>query len=343
MSITCQETNTITGSNSVMCGKLIRISDIRPESGTIDIFIEGQITPQVGDNTFTLGNEQVRLQLVSKDVSRGIAIVTITISTINNSSSTHHLDFYVKPHSWYSHGGAVDEITRMLNNITGAIVNPLSTLTGWEYVSTEIVPDSQNNRVIVRINLNELADMSAGIRSMAVPIAPIVITPIGIAIAIVILGVGTIMGWSIIKAVQYVTGETYTGEQVGEMMNAIIDNAKTDCQSNFAGDPSGYANCVKSNTTAVTKAGGDFFKDPTITQAGINAEAKIDNCLAQYEAGQITAEQLKICTDSASDDAKKKITAQTKDSGGIGLGTIAVGVVGVGLIYYTLTRKKEST
>ncbi len=343
MAIICQQTVTISGSNSTVCGKLIRISNIQdwPNYNRIDIYLIDRELLGIGDYTFTLGNEQIRIQLVSKNASAGTAVITLTISDESNFSSTHRLDFYIKPHSWYSHGGAVDAITAKLGDITGALVNPLSSLTGWEYVSTEIVSDPANNRIIVRINLNDLSAMSTGIRPMAIQFAPIVITPIGIALAIVILYVGHYIGWGVTSVVQYITGETYTGKQVGEHDVEIIERAKQSCAQQFPDDAGGYANCVSANTVAVTGASGDFFDDPTITQAGNDAAARIDSCIAQFNAGQISADQLRTCTNMAANGAKGTITTQTKDLGGLDIGTYLTIAAGLGFTYYVLTRHPE--
>ncbi len=82
MVIICQETATISGSNSIICGKTIRISNIQDwiNYNKIDVYLIDRELLGIGDYTFTLGTEQIRVQLVSKNVSAGTAVVTLTIS-----------------------------------------------------------------------------------------------------------------------------------------------------------------------------------------------------------------------------------------------------------------------
>jgi len=346
MAIICQNIGTISGSYSLLCGKLIRIYDIRRFYGTIDVLIEGQVSPQVSSagNSFTVGNERYTIALISKDVAAGTAVVQLTIADAYTPpppvvESTHQLEFYVKPHSWYNVGGAADDITLKLSAVTGAIINGMSDagITNWQYVSTEILADDQNNRIIIRVNLNELSGM--GYMGYDVQSMPIVFTPgiiIAIALGVVIIGIGIVVGWALIKAVQQILGETFTGKQVGEHDNAILDNMKKNCKANFPNNPVGYSNCVKSGAQSVGSAAGDFFNDPTISKAGDDAALKIDSCIEKYNTGQISAVQLVECSDTAVDDTKKTITDQTKDKDG---GSGALLLLGVGLAALYIVSK----
>lgn len=337
MAIICQQTGTIGGSNSLLCNKLIRIYDIRAWYDTIDVLIEGQISPQVSTvgNSFTIGNERYTINLLSKNVAAGTAVVQLTIADVYTPppavESTHRLEFYIKPHSWYSVGGAADDITLKLSSITGTIINIMSDagLTNWQYVSTEILTDTQSNKVTIRVNLNELSSMGYDMQSM-----PIVFTPgiiIAIALGVVIIGIGTIVGWAIVKGVQQLLGDSFTGKQVGEHDKAILENIKTNCKTNFPNNPVGYANCTKSGAQSVSEASGDFFDDPTITEAGDTAAANIDTCIEKYNSGLISAAQLVACSDKAVDDTSGKIIDQTKDKDSGGGVLILLGAALVGL------------
>ncbi len=81
MTIICQLTDTISSVSKLMCNKLVRIYDIRPLYDTIDVLIEGMIFPQVGKNSAQVGSEIWTLQLISKNVSAGTAVLKLTIST----------------------------------------------------------------------------------------------------------------------------------------------------------------------------------------------------------------------------------------------------------------------
>lgn len=348
MTIICQDIGTISGSYSLLCGKLIKIYDIRSGYETIDIMIESRISPQVGfaGNAFTIGNARYTISLISKNVATGTAIVQLTISTIDVLppppvvETTHHLEFYVKPHSWYSPGGAAEDITLKLSDISGTIINAMSKagLFGWEYVSTDVISDTSNNQVIIRVNLNEIGAMSK-VQSMA--IGPWMI--IGIAVAVVIIGIGIITGWALIKTVNQILGETFSGKQVGEHDKAILDNMKLACADRFPNNAIGYANCIGAGVEAVTGASADFFKDDSINKAGDDAVTKIDICIQQYNAGQITATQLVNCSNVASDNVGGAIVDKTKDKDGGSGGLLLLGVGLVALYIVSKSSEKVAT
>lgn len=196
MSIICQQTGTISGSNSILCGKLLRIYDIRRNYGTIDVFIEGQISPQVGDNAFTIGNERIRITLISKNVAYGTADVQLTISTVEVppppvGEYTNTVKLYMRPWPWYSPGGAADYIVGKLGDINGYLINAFKSVIEYSYVRTDIYTEGEN--VIISVRLNRLQVMSLvddlgqdiQIKSLVAPAVLLVAGSVSLAIGIV--------------------------------------------------------------------------------------------------------------------------------------------------------------
>lgn len=82
MAIKCgPEQVTISGSDSLVCGYLIRILDIRPTSSQIEIMIGGwsQMVYTSGV-TMVMGSEVWTLFLISKDTLAGTAVIKFTVS-----------------------------------------------------------------------------------------------------------------------------------------------------------------------------------------------------------------------------------------------------------------------
>lgn len=82
MGIICQETNTISYVSQLICGKLVKIYDIKPTySDIIDVWIDGEIVPGVGKFGKQLDSQYLTLQLISKNVPSGTAVLKLTVST----------------------------------------------------------------------------------------------------------------------------------------------------------------------------------------------------------------------------------------------------------------------
>lgn len=279
-------------------------------------------------------------------------------SPIPNSpacAATHNLDIYVRPHSWYTPGGAASQITNILANVSGAIINGMAEagLTNWAHLDTSII--TETDRVIIRVYLKEitpslsfstyptllstcptLSSTCPEIRTLA--LGPWVI--IAIAIGVVIIGIGIIVGYALYKAAMTLLGETYTKGQVGQYTNDILTKTITNCTTNYPTDPVGYANCVKSGIQSVTSAGQDFFNDSTIGQSGQTAASNINNCIADYNNPSSPKYHdstiLKTCVDTQNQNVQTTMTNQTKSKGSP-FGAILL--LGIGLLgMYIVTK-----
>jgi hypothetical protein len=288
MTIICQQTATISSSNSILCNKLLRIYDIRPMYGTIDIWIEGQISPQVSEagNSFTIGNQRYTIVLISKNVASSTAVVQLTISTIEVppppiEEITHHLDLIVKPYSWYSPESAANGILSKLGEINGTLMNLFSGVTDYQYISTEILSNEPVGNVTIRVNLKKL---SLPVMSMvAIPIAIQAGIVVG-AILLIIFFVGVITGWKFTLAgiIEQITGKKYS---TGEVITIVYDNtvkAQLDeCDKNYL-DPNAVAGCHKAVICGAANGLTDALKMTGTDCASLGINDKIDKCLATY-------------------------------------------------------------
>lgn len=273
-------------------------------------------------------------------------------------AATHNLDIYVQPHSWYTPGGAASQITNVLANVSGAIINGMTEagLTNWTYLATNII--TETDKVIIRVYLKEIIpSLSLSIYPTLLPAYPtlsstspeirtLVLGPwviLAIAIGVVIIGIGIIVGYTLYRAATTLLGEVYTKEQVGQYTNDILTKMVTNCTTNFPTDPVGYANCVKSGIQSTTGAAEDFFNDPTIGQSGQTAASAIDTCIQNYNNPSSPkyhdSTALKTCADTQNKGIQTTVTNQTKSKGNP-YGSILL--LGMGLVgMYIVTKPAE--
>lgn len=329
MAIICQQTATISSVTSLVCGKLVKIYDMRPSYITIDVLIEGQVSPQVGDNGFTIGNERYRLTLISKNVGAGTAVISLTISTIEVTPPpvaeiTHHLDLIVKPYSWYSPDSAANDILGKLGDINGTLINLFSGVTDYEYVSTEILSNQPAGNVTIRVNLRQLSMMSM----VAVPIA-IQAGIVVAAVLLIIFFVGVISGWSFTLSgiIGQITGKKFTEKEVNDIVfDNVVKDQLNECDKNYA-DPNTVAGCHKSVICGAANGISDALKTGVdCTKLAIND--KVDKCLEAYNIDGDKAKYA-VCIRGVADDVKdeeEKNLPKTTDWGTLallGIGALA--------------------
>lgn len=345
MAILCEDTRAIGYGNITTCGHLVKIYNIEPYYETIEVLIDNQqIISGIGNVSVALApdfTKRATINLLSKNVAAGTAMIRFAIESIEvppPATAAYYLDFYVKPHSWYDVNSAANAIALKLSDISGSIINELSKagIIDWQYVSTEVIPESGVNRVTIRTYWNTASAM--GIEILVTPLMAFALI-VGTAIAIVLLAIGIPFAWSLYKAQQAITQKTYTEPEVGKLLNDIAEKEKVNCKNNNPNDPLGYAECVKSGVQSITQAGGDFFGKPTITQTGEFAASNIDKCIEQFNLNQISGTQLEDCTNKSVDDVTKTITDQTKPTG-FEWGSLLL--IGVGLLgAYIITKPAE--
>ncbi len=282
-----------------------------------------------------------KFDLYSRKCVEGLCIQDTLIEPDSIAcSATHYLDINIKPHSWYTPGQVAEQIILKIIEIDGEINNILTGITGWQYLGVRVI--TETNRVIIRIYLRDitLSLSPSNIVSMAAPIVVLVekIAIIAIVIGAIIIFVGVIYAiYLALTTLQKLFGKDYTKQEVGDLLNDILKRMEDKCKLNFPNDPVGYANCVKSGVQATTGAGGDFFKDDKISQAGDQAATKIDECAAQYNIDQ-DVQKLDLCVAAATAPVKQTITEQTREQGGGGMaGLLLLG--GLALVGLTMFNK----
>jgi hypothetical protein len=338
MAIICQQTATISGINSLVCGKLIKIYDMRPYYSTIDVLIEGQISPQVNNvgNAFTIGSERFEIKLISKNVAAGTAVVTLTISDVYVppppvTTVTHYLDIYVNPYSWYTPSGAVDWIATKLGDINGAMLDLFHSagITDYQYVGTSVLSEpNKPGTVTVRIKLQQTATMGIA-RMVVIPLA-VWIAAIVAAVFLVIFFIGVITGWSftLSGAIGQITGKKYSDKEVVDIIyKDIVPKQLDECNKNYS-NPVTAAGCQKAVICGATNGSADAFKTGVDCNK-LDINGKIDACLAAYNVdGDIN--KYNACVNKVADNAgaeTKNNLPQTTDwttLALIGLGAVAV-------------------
>ena len=147
-------------------------------------------------------------------------IPSITISSIEIPEKIEYLDIYIKPHFWYEdkYENAINDIINKITEIDGKIFNYMSSITGYEYVNTEILRDEQEEFVIIRINYTETLETSL--------VAPIIIAAATLLkITIVIVGIIAIVGIIYNVVFSKPTEESTDAEELLEDIDTGIDNA----------------------------------------------------------------------------------------------------------------------
>lgn len=109
--------------------------------------------------------------------------------TIFEPEITHNLDITLIPWSWYSPGGAVDEITTKISDINGSIMNLFEyyDIIDYQYIGTDVF--TENNNVIIRVKLK-----STNLESVGVPFLVYVAVFIA-AIFFIVASIGRISGY----------------------------------------------------------------------------------------------------------------------------------------------------
>ena len=155
-----------------------------------------------------------------KSISANDYILSIIVSPAEIPEKIEYLDIYIKPHFWYEdkYENSVNDIINKITEIDGKIFNYMSSITGYEYVSTEILRDEQEEFVIIRINYTETLETSL--------VAPIMIAAaILLKITIIIIGIIAIVGIIYNVVSSKPTEELTDAEESLEDINTGIDDA----------------------------------------------------------------------------------------------------------------------
>lgn len=343
MTILCgPTTDTISYVSKLICGHLVQIYDIRPAYGAIDILIDNQqIIPGVGSVSYALApdfTERAIISLVSKNVAAGTATISFAIESIEVPppivEATHHLDFYLKPYSWYSPNGAADFMFSNITGINGRIANVFSGITGWQFVGSEILVDDKAPGIITyRIDLNQLE--GAGVQTMALPaILATIITILEIALLIVVISVAIIVGYELIRYISNVVdaSKQYTKKDVVDIgYDKVLPAQIAECKKNFS-DPAQQANCIKSATCGAANGLTDVLGLNGTDCASLGINEKFDSCTAQYNIDHDLT-KYNACIDKIVKDAGTETKNKTPQEGmGLGILLLVGGLMALAFI-----------
>lgn len=151
MTIICGPiTTTISYITQNICGHLVKISDIKPISSTIDVQVDSQTIPGVGSVSVQLAPDfttKADISLISKNVGAGSANVVFTIESVEVPPVAVPREYTVKlqlsPNKYFT------AIEQGILDISDAVASHLTYDPNIEYEST----DFDKNTGIVSVNL----------------------------------------------------------------------------------------------------------------------------------------------------------------------------------------------
>jgi len=294
------------------------------------------------------------LECVSDVCTRVIGTGTNTCTTPGSTtecmSYTHNLDLIVQPWPWYTPNEATDAITQKIIDIDGAIINFFADygIIDYTYIGTEIF--TENDKVIIRIKLNEINTVTMGI-PLLVQIAVLIA-----AILFVISFIGRISNYVFGGSNIALTNEELTSAGQ-EFMKNTMDGSVTACLSDTTTTQDQKIKCVKDQTDNLLKNWNNYQTDiyPDADHTPLdNGLTEIQLCYDTYNSSSKTSTDYqtyldctKIKREKAIDEDKDKTledydpdaTAGEKEAPS-DLGKILL-YGGVGLAgLYVLTRKK---
>jgi hypothetical protein len=297
---------------------LIRIDDIRPYYDTIDVQVEGRVSPQVSSagNAFTIGNERYKIELLSKNVAAGMAVVQLTISTIEVipppvDVPTHMVQLKLASNS------NISQIQKNILNISDKLAEYIPHDPNVKYIRTEMDSSREYMNVYliwtgpVGMSMSTLGytkEYSLGIYSMGITddiknfikvyLIPGIILAIGVVLAIAVLTsvtvitAATVILAAVIAASSLVSAWIVHDLAVKQVVSqAIIDNqdafiqaiAARDAMKKAADDV--YAKSTKTNDNCVTLASGYKAADQTYvaTLKKVLPKIQLDAAMANYK------------------------------------------------------------
>ncbi len=308
-------TDTISYVSKLICGHLVKISNIYPYYETIEVMVDNQIISGIGNVSVALVPDfttRATISLIGKNVGAGIATISFAIETIEVpppvAEETHYLDIYLKPYSWYTPGGAADSIAAKLGDINGAILNLFSSvgISDYQYIGTEVLTEADKSGLVtIRIKLKQLSVMS-----MAVPLMAY-ITAIVAALLVIIIIIGVITGWkfTLAGAIEQITGKKYSTKEVITIVYDTVIKAQLDeCDKNYP-DPISVAGCQKSVICGAANGLTDALKMTGTDCDSLDINQKVDICLEAYNIDYDKAKYyacVRGIAKIAGDETKKK-------------------------------------
>ena len=104
--------------------------------------------------------------------------------------TTEYFDVHIKPYSFYDgkYEEAVSKTLEKVVELTGAIANYMSGITGYEYKGIDILEEANKQVIVVRVYLKDTGETAL--------VAPIIVAGVVIVTAAIMLAIGYIIGTS---------------------------------------------------------------------------------------------------------------------------------------------------
>jgi hypothetical protein len=127
--------------------------------------------------------------------------------------TTEYFDVHIKPYSFYNgkYEEAVSKALTLMTDLTGAMSNYISSITGYEYRGVDILEDANKQVIVVRVYLEETDETAL--------VHPAIIAGAVIVIAAIMLAIGYIIGTS--------EGD-FSKADITQLAKDIITNAEID-------------------------------------------------------------------------------------------------------------------
>ena len=211
--------------------------------------------------------------------------------------TTEYFDVYIKPYPWYNgkYQDAVSNTLEKVTELTGSILNYMSGITNYEYIGLDILEDTNENVVIIRVYLRKI--------NMSSLVPPLLIGAIlGIIAGILLLSIGYIIGTD---------QGTYTPEEVIDTTSEDCDKAIKVCKERYPNrhtDPNEaklFVACVAAVDTVRIIIAGDVG-DEDVTETIENIDNAANDIIIGIDDGNISIEDIDDIVDN-------EITKKTKD------------------------------
>lgn len=254
--------------------------------------------------------------------------------------TTEYFDVYIKPYPFYEgkYEEAISKALEKVVDLTGAIANYISSVTGYEFKGIDILEETTKQVIVVRVYLKDTGETTL--------VAPIVIGAIvGIIAGILLLSIGYITGTS---------ENDFTAEEVIELIDSASDKAIEECKERYpdrtisVDEAANFKHCVGGIETVRIIGSGDVVEedssehiDYVINPVIVELDEKLDDgTLLPEDIDDAINDNLTIPTKEVVDDYKEKAIDDecawmigntcviTKKA----LTTLAIGAVGVGAL-----------
>ena len=220
--------------------------------------------------------------------------------------TTEYFDIHIKPYPFYNgeYEEAISKTLEKVVELTGAIANYMSGITGYEYKGIDILEDENKQVIIVRVYLKDTNETAL--------VAPVVVAAIAVIIAgILLLSIGYIVGTS--------DGE-FTKEEVIELIDNASDKAIEECKDRYpnrttdVNAAADFKHCVGGIETVRIIGSGDVVEkdssehiDYVINPTIVELDEKLDDgTLLPEDIDAAINDNLTVPTKEVVDDYKQE-------------------------------------